>query len=455
MTMAREEEKQEFQGRGPRLVLFPCPLEGHLNPMLYLAYLLHSKGFSISIVHTKFNSPIPSNHQDFHFVPIDDGSPEKQAATEDLMGLIKALNVICAQPFHDRVAEMLAEGPITCLISDALLHFTQAVADRFQLPRIIFRTSSITSFLTCAAFPVLRQKGYLPIRDPQSEAMVSELPPLRVKDLPNIGTDKVDSLYQLVSNMINETKTCVGVISNSFDYLETTSLVKIRQEFNMPIFPIGPLHKYSLGSSGTLLTQDRSCMTWLQQQAPDSVIYVSLGSLVVLNERELAEMAWGLANSMQSFLWVVRPGSVLGSEEVELPKGFEETTMERGRIVHWAPQPEVLAHSAVGGFLTHCGWNSTVESVSEGVPMLCWPCFGDQRVNARFVSHVWKIGLPLENGLNRTKIEKGIRRLMMDREGKEMRERAKILKAEAGNCLKNGGSSFEALHSLVSHILSL
>ncbi|KAG9453227.1 hypothetical protein H6P81_006131 [Aristolochia fimbriata] len=469
MRSAEDEGKAEVVVRGRRnlvrLILFPCPLEGHWNPMLQLATLLHSKyAFSISIIHTKFNSPpnILSNYPDFQFVPIDDGSPEEGAAIEDLMGLIAALNISCARPFHDRVAQMLADThhpPVACLISDALMHFTQPVADRLNLPRLIFRTSSITSFLTCAAFPLLRQKGYLPIRDPQSEAMVSELPPLRIKDLPNIGTDKVDNLYQLVFEMINETKTSVGVISNSFDYLEATSLAKIREEFHMPtFFPIGPLHRYSSGiiSSGSLLAQDRSCMTWLHQQKPESVIYVSLGSLAVLSEDELVEMAWGLADSNQSFLWVVRPGSVRGSEEVDqLLPGFREATLGRGRIVGWASQTEVLAHPSVGGFLTHCGWNSTLESVSEGVPMLCWPCFGDQRVNARFISHVWKIGLTLENGLNRSNIEKSIRRLVVDSEGKEMRARARILKAEAGKSLEKGGSSYEALQTLVHHILSL
>ncbi|KAF3454615.1 hypothetical protein FNV43_RR05063 [Rhamnella rubrinervis] len=110
-------------------------------------------------------------------------------------------------------------------------------------------------------------------------------------------------------------------------------------------------------------------------------------------------MAWGLASSQQPFLWVVRPGLVSGLDWIELlPKGFREGVGERGCIVKWAPQQEVLAHEAVGGFWSHCGWNSTLESISEGVPMICKPCFGDQKVNARYVIHEWRVGIELEDG---------------------------------------------------------
>ena len=111
-------------------------------------------------------------------------------------------------------------------------------------------------------------------------------------------------------------------------------------------------------ASTSLLTEDSDCITWLDEQATNSVIYVSLGSVATMEERELVEMAWGLANSEQPFLWVVRPGLVRGSAEwiEHLPEGYQETIQGRGCIVKWAPQKEVLAHGAVGGFLSHCGW---------------------------------------------------------------------------------------------------
>ena len=123
-------------------------------------------------------------------------------------------------------------------------------------------------------------------------------------------------------------------------------------------------------------------------------------------------------------------------------------------IVKWAPQKEVLVHGAVGGFWSHCGWNSTLESVCEGVPMLCRPIFGDQLLNVRYVCDVWKIGLEMEGVLERGKIEKGIRRLMIDNEGLEIRLRAKDLKEKANFGLREDGSSYNALNELVQCILS-
>lgn len=301
------------------------------------------------------------------------------------------------------------EEPIACLITDAIWSFTQAVSDPLKLPRIVLRTSSISSFLAFAAFPLLRDRGYLPVQESQLEAPVPELSPLKVKDLPVIKTSENDDIDLLLENMIKSTRVSSGLIWNSFEDLEKFSLSKLEQDFPIPIFPIGPFHKHTPASSGSLLTQDRTSLSWLDKQRPKSVLYVSFGSIATLDETEFLEIAWGLANSQQPFLWVVRPGLVCGSGWLELlPKGFMEEMGERGYIVKWAPQEEVLAHPSIGAFWTHNGWNSTLESICEGVPMICFPCFGDQMVNARYVSDVWRVGVRLENGIKRQEIEKAI-----------------------------------------------
>lgn len=443
---------------GGHLVLFPCPLQGHINPMLQLATILHSNGFSITIIHTQFNSPNPSNYPNFSFQPIPDGLTEEQACTKDFIAQISVINVNCRLPFRDRLAQLVSNMPldtITCIISDAIMHFTQGVADELKLPRIIIRTSSSISFVPFAYFPLLRNKGYIPIQDHLLEMPVMELPPLRVKDLPDVPTSDPDTLHHLVANMVKEAKASRGIIWNTIEEIEAPALTRIQQEMSVPVFPIGPLHKYSPSSFNSLLTQDQSCLAWLDKQADGSVLYVSFGSLAAMNEVELEETAWGLANSEQPFLWVVRPGSVHGMEWVQFPQGFEEKTEGRGCIVKWAPQEKVLAHPAVGGFWTHNGWNSTLESICEEVPMICSPCFGDQRVNARYVSHVWKIGVQIEKGLERVEIEMAIKRLMVGKEAKEIRKRIKALKEQADHCLKEGGSSHESLERLTNFILSL
>uniref|UniRef100_A0A5B7C220 Uncharacterized protein n=1 Tax=Davidia involucrata TaxID=16924 RepID=A0A5B7C220_DAVIN len=149
---------QMQQSRGHRVVLFPVPLQGHINPMLQLGNILHSKGFSITVIHTKFNSPNQSKYPHFTFQPIPDGLSENQAVVSSLFTV---LNINCVAPFRDCMTRLLEE-PIACLITDALWHFTQAVADSLGLPRIVLRTSSLSSFLAFAAFPLLRKNGYLP-----------------------------------------------------------------------------------------------------------------------------------------------------------------------------------------------------------------------------------------------------------------------------------------------------
>jgi UDP:flavonoid glycosyltransferase YjiC (YdhE family) len=163
-----------------------------------------------------------------------------------------------------------------------------------------------------------------------------------------------------------------------------------------------------------------------------------------------------LANSDQHFLWVVRPGMVNGTTGPDLPDGFEAAVEGRGKVIQWAPQQEVLAHRAVGGFWTHNGWNSVLESISEGIPMICRPYSADQMMNARYAEKIWGVGFELEGELERGKIEITIRNLMSGREGAEMRERAGELKMNVLDCLKKTcGSSHVAIDKLVSYIASL
>ncbi|KAL0003233.1 hypothetical protein SO802_017014 [Lithocarpus litseifolius] len=458
--MENQINTQMEQRKGRRLVLFPLPLQGHINPMLLLATILHSKGFSITIIHTNFNSLNPSHYPNFTFHSIPDGLLESEASSSDLVALVKLLNIKCTDPFRacmDKLLSDASQEPISCIISDPLFYFTQAVADSLKLPRVVLRTGGLSSFVVFAAFTLLRERGYFPIQDSQLEEPVVEFPPLKVKDLPMINTVDPNLYYEIIASVVNGSKASSGIILNSFEELEQSALDTLRQEFPNPIFPIGPFHKYNLtSSSSSLLAQDQSSISWLDKQAPKSVIYASFGSLAALSESQFLEIAWGLANSNQPFLWVVRPGLVRGSEWLEpLPTGFLQTLNGRAHIVKWAPQLEVLAHPAVGAFWTHNGWNSTLESICEGVPMICMPFFTDQKVNAKYVSQIWKVGLQLENGLDRLEIERYIKRLMVEKEGEELRDRISKLKEKAKFCLQQGGSSLQNLDSLVSHISKL
>ena len=283
-----------------------------------------------------------------------------------------------------------------------------------------------------------------------------ELPPLKLKDIPVLCTSNPRAADELVYNLVEKTRASKGLIFNSFEELEGSSLAMIHKDISIPVFAIGPLHKQVPASCSSLLEQDRSCISWLDAHPSKSVLYVSFGSLIAIDEAEFIEIAWGLANSRQPFLWVTRPGLVRDSDgPALLPKGFLEMVADRGRIISWAPQEEVLAHPAIGGFWTHSGWNSTLESICEGVPMICLPQFGDQRSNARYVAEVWCVGIQFEDNFKRDDVEKAIKKLMGEQEGSEMRERVSCLKEKASLCLAEGGSSSKSLDGLVAHILLL
>lgn len=134
-------------------------------------------------------------------------------------------------------------------------------------------------------------------------------------------------------------------------------------------------------------------MEWLDSQQPKSMLYVSFGSMALLTRDELMKYWYGLVNSKKPFLWAIRPDLIWDENGPgKVPEEMKMGTTVRGRIVGWAPQEDVLAHIAVGGFLTHCGWNSILESICSGKPVIA-----DQQVNSRCVSEVWKLGLDMNS----------------------------------------------------------
>ncbi|KAL5730791.1 hypothetical protein ACHQM5_003583 [Ranunculus cassubicifolius] len=458
-----------------RVVLFTCPMQGHINPMLQLATILHthSKGaISITIVHPQHNSPKASNYPDFTFFPISDGLSLSQTniSVNDILSFIPFLNKNCATSFKDCLVNNILsqehQPPVACIIIDALMYCAQSVAESLHLPWLVLRTGSAMNLSHFASLPLLREKGYLPIKESDMDKLIPELPPLKIKDIPRIKTVNIDAFISYIGSWVNPIKSSNGLILNSCEFLEKSELQSLQKVFPIPTFAIGPFHKWAPSTSSSFLVEDHSCISWLNDQAHESVIYISFGSLAAIDEDQLAEIALGVVNSEQSFLWVLRPGLVVRSNRDEditelLPQKFKvmmEMHSDRGRIVKWAPQQEVLAHPAVGGFWTHSGWNSTLESMCEGVPMLCWPCFGDQMVNARYVSEVWRVGFMLENGLEHGEIARYIRRLMVKKNNKDreaIMARVEYLKEETANCLRNEGSSLKSLESLTDFIFSI
>lgn len=175
-----------------------------------------------------------------------------------------------------------------------------------------------------------------------------------------------------------------------------------------------------------------------------------------MSREDLFEFWHGLVNSGHPFLWVVRQDLVEGrtTESEKPPPELEEVTKARGCLVAWAPQQEVLAHPAVGCFLTHSGWNSTMESMVAGVPMICWPFIGDQLINSRFVSEVWKIGVDIKDMHGRKAVEMMVRKVMDGKGAEEMKRLAGEMARMARESVEEEGSSYRDLQRLIQHIKS-
>jgi UDP:flavonoid glycosyltransferase YjiC (YdhE family) len=171
-----------------------------------------------------------------------------------------------------------------------------------------------------------------------------------------------------------------------------------------------------------------------------------------MSVEKVLEFAWGLANSKKPFLWIIRPDLVIGGSVV-FSSEFVNEISDRGIIVGWCPQEKVLNHPSIGGFLTHCGWNSTVESICAGVPMLCWPFFADQPTNCRYICNKWEIGIEIDNNVKREEVEKLVNELMVEEKGKKMRLKIDKLKKNVEEDTRPGGGSYMNLDKVIKEVL--
>lgn len=284
---------------------------------------------------------------------------------------------------------------------------------------------------------------------------------IRIKDIPSFfhTTDSEDPMVQFEISETERCTTASAIIFNSFNTLEPDAL-RALSSICPPIYAIGPLQLLinqlphsqlkSLGSN--LWKEDANCLKWLDTKQTNSVIYVNYGSVTVMTPENLVEFAWGLASSNQNFLFVIRPDLVVGEAAV-LPKEFLEETKDRGLITGWCPQEQVLGHQAVGGFLTHCGWNSMTESLNNGVPLLCWPFFADQPTNCKLACNDWGVGIEIDKNVRRHEVSMHVRDLMQGDKGKGMRKKAIEWKKKAEEAVGLHGLSTANLEKLVTEVL--
>ncbi|XP_055819237.1 UDP-glycosyltransferase 85A8-like [Solanum dulcamara] len=457
--------------------------QGHISPMLKLAKLVHHNGFYVTFVNTEFNHKrlLRSNgpHSldglpDFRFETIPDGlPPADDDATQHIPSLCESTSKNCSAPFRGLINKINAEiegvPPVTCIASDGVMSFTLEVAEEFGLPEVLFWTPSACGFMCYLHYRQLVDRGYTPLKDESQitngylETIVDWVPgmlkDMRLEDFPSFirTTDPNDIMLNFFIAETERISKASAIILNTFDAFEHNVLNALITT-HPHIYTIGPLQlmlntidEKLKSISSNLWKEDLSCIEWLDTKEPNSVVYVNFGSIAVMNFDQFTEMAWGLANSKKKFLWIIRPDLITG-DSVNLPEDFLSEIKDRGMIANWCPQEEVLKHGAIGGFLTHSGWNSTLNSVCAGVPVLCWPFFAEQQTNCRYSCIEWEMGMEI-NDLKRSKVEILVRELMDGEKGKKMKLKAMNWKEEAEKAAGPGGSSCINVNKLFNEVL--
>ncbi|GJZ84696.1 7-deoxyloganetin glucosyltransferase-like protein [Tanacetum coccineum] len=466
------ESKQENK---PHALCMPAPAQGHINPMLKLAKILHSKGFDITFVNTEFNHQrlLRSRGPDslhglpsFRFETIPDGlpTPENLDATQDIPSLAKSMDEECLDSFKSVIAKVnVTYSPVTCIVSDFVMGFTLAAAKEFNIPEFLFWTSGAGSLICFDQYPILLDNGLMPIKDQSfldtGLDFVPTMSGIRLKDIPpfvRYSNPGDEYLTQWIMSQTERAKSASAIIFNTCDELDGDVLDAVSSKYP-PCYAIGPLNllenkivdKTLSSLNSNLWKEDSECLSWLDKKSPSSVVYVNFGSITVMTPQQLVEFGWGLAKSNYSFLWIIRPDLVIGESNV-LPAELIKETNDRGLLASWCPQEQVLKHPSVGGFLTHSGWNSTIESISSGVPMISWPFFGDQQPNCWVCCNKWGVAMEIDNDVKSDKVRKLVVELMDGEKGNEMRKNVADLKKKAEEaCTSPLGSSMVNLEKII------
>jgi UDP:flavonoid glycosyltransferase YjiC (YdhE family) len=286
---------------------------------------------------------------------------------------------------------------------------------------------------------------------------------MRFRDFPSfIRTTDLDEF--MVRYVLKETGRSAGasaVIVNTFDELEGEAVAAMESlGLARKVYTLGPLPLLAREDPPTprssislsLWKEQAECLRWLDGREPGAVVYVNFGSITVMTNEQLVEFAWGLANSGRQFLWIIRRDLVKGDSAV-LPPEFLAATADRGLMASWCPQQEVLDHPSVGAFLTHSGWNSTLEAMCGGVPVISWPFFADQQTNCRYQCNVWGVGMEIDANVRRDAVAGLITELMEGEQGKEMRRKTGEWRDKAIEAAKPGGASHRNFDELVRDVL--
>ncbi|GLJ39167.1 hypothetical protein SUGI_0798210 [Cryptomeria japonica] len=401
-------------------VVVPFPAQGHVNPLMNFAELLAMRGVFITFVTTGWID------QRLLLAAGDHKLGELYFALQRLGPALETL----------LTAAEKSVPPITCIVADSFLSCTLEVAKNLGVPRVVFWTCCTANSIIQANASLLLSEGHIPVKDEDLKSkekfitwLPGKLPPIRPTDIVSFFREKYvsESTYECFLYESRFQNRADYVLVNTFEELDGGKEAQMGLSVNeCTALAIGPVYLPNF-------LDGRNSMYSMQ----------------------LHELSFGLEACGYPFLWVLR-SDIAEGKPLELPEGFKDRTKDRALIVNWTNQLQVLSHLSVGGFLTHNGWNSTLEAVSIGVPTIGWPYFFDQFIDCRFVKDIWKTGLDFEGIdadefklVTRDVVESTIRSLMEGFIGKKLRENARRLKEAARNAVMEGGTSYMNLNTFV------
>ncbi|XP_062175293.1 UDP-glycosyltransferase 74F2-like [Alnus glutinosa] len=437
------------------------PGQGHINPMMEFSKRLEHKGVKVTMVITKSIAHTMDKEVNSIVVEtISDGYDEGGVAeAESIPAYLESFWRVGSQTLTELIEKLSNSGcPVDCVVYDPFLPWALDIAKKFGLVGAMFFTQS------CAVDNIYYHvyKGVLKVPLLETEIFLPGSPPLKPQDMPSFIFDlgSYPAYFDMLVGQFSNVDKADWVLVNTFYELEQEVVDWMAKIF--PLRTIGPtipsmffdkrLEDDKDHGLSIFKPETDACMKWLNGHPKGSVVYVSFGSMAALELEQMAELAWGLRMSNRCFLLVVR-----ASEEVKLPKNFVEETSKKGLVVRWCPQLKVLAHEAVGCFVTHCGWNSTLEALSSGVPMVAIPYWSDQSTNAKYTMDVWKTGLKApvdEKGLVRREIvEHCIREIMEGERGEEIKKNALRWRKLAKEAVDEGGSTDKNIEEFVAKLV--
>ncbi|XP_076917376.1 solanidine UDP-glucose glucosyltransferase 1-like [Bidens hawaiensis] len=349
-----------------------------------------------------------------------------------------------------------------CIFSDMFATWTVDLAEELKIPRLLFYVNNFIYHSMSHSLKV--HAPYANVKSESESFIVPGLP-----DNITMKRSQVSHMFltktrmgDMMKDVRESEKRSYGLVHNTFYEIEPAYADYFKKITGMKIWHIGPLFQF-VNDGGAL--EKNSSLTWLDDQKPKSVIYVCFGSMVRFPEAQITEIALALEESKKPFVWVVRKK---GNEGVGgLPEGFVErmVTENKGLIITgWASQVEILQHPSVGGFMTHCGWNSVLEAVTAGVPLMTWPLYADQFYNEKLVellgigvgvgTDVWNPTSDIISPIiGKHDILKAIK-LLTGRStiAENIMQNSKELAVKAKKAVEEGGSSLNGLNALINEL---